>query len=323
MAAAGGISKGCFCLDVRLFFIVGSDNHLPLLPHFLEHWITRLGMNPTRVYPDIHTAATERRVQKEKLGKAMEILSEFGVPKNNTAEWIGPFNSITRKERFKKRWVKVRRSILGPRESPFPRHPVWIAIADADEFPILAPSETLERKLGSLSGAGYNMLAGITVDRMASNGSLAIPNRNSPLEEQFPLKCNVTAVCEKCIAQKTVAYLGIGEESLDWDSRKGGHHTVSFHGKKGVRARCEPVRDWIEVAHFKWWGLLEKYLEFRRQNQDGGRNGASGMLSAFTDRGTLDVARFCRREDPGGPIDAEFMAARELERQRPQCLDLA
>jgi len=40
-------------VDVRLFMVVGVDRHLPLLPHFLDHWTRVLGVEPRNVYPDV------------------------------------------------------------------------------------------------------------------------------------------------------------------------------------------------------------------------------------------------------------------------------
>ena len=129
----------------------------------------------------------------------------------------------------------------------------------------------------------------------------------------------MTATCYKCVAQKVSAFLAMGSNKISWAAHKGGHHTYLFKGKvhKNETARCPPVRDWIALGHFKWWGSLDTYLAFRSNYQNGGRGAADGMLRTFH-HDKIDTARYCA--PPGTTLNMEAMIQRELLRLRPPCL---
>ncbi|KAJ8609539.1 hypothetical protein CTAYLR_006034 [Chrysophaeum taylorii] len=236
-----------FDLDIRLFFICGADHHLSLLPHFLDHWIGHLGVEPSKVYPDVHSAAIKRSQQKRVLGAARQILEAYDVPYNNTWNWTGTFNSIDVlcamivTMRQGEVWYRPRAVLAHARVNVRRR----VAIADVDEFPHIPGTKQplLGKKLKALGLHGFNMLSGVTIDRVAIDGN-------------FTPRVGITGF-SSCITLRR-------------------HHTVSFHGKKDVLARCEPVNRWvndrrlscffgrsrkcrtqIEIWHFKWWGDLE------------------------------------------------------------------
>ena len=91
--------------------------------------------------------------------------------------------------------------------------------------------------------------------KRSRDGSLEQPRPRESIWAQFPVRSGITVDCEECRANKAVAYRFAGTPSTDWNSDKGGHHAEHFTLKS---AKCESVEKWVEVAHFKWWGDLDK-----------------------------------------------------------------
>ena len=83
----------------------------------------------------------------------------------------------------------------------------WIAPADVDEFPVLRRGETLAKRLTRLGHKGITVLAGYTVDRLRTRGSVEPPAPGN-IWDQFPTRAAITAQCRSCSANKAVASRG-------------------------------------------------------------------------------------------------------------------
>ena len=148
-----------------------------------------------------------------------------------------------------------------------------------DELPLLrtldggAPDfSSLPLVLEDLERRGFNLLAGLLVDRVRFDGALAgLPRADADLHAQYPRRCNVTS--SLALAQKTVAYLAAGEGAVAWRHKKGGHHASQFKNHKNASDRaaalaCRVPAAWLEISHFKWWGDVDRYMANRIVSSD-------------------------------------------------------
>ena len=77
---------------VALHVVVSANQHLPLLPHFLEHWTTNLGVSRDLIFVDVHSRRTKA------LDAAHRVLRSYGV--TNTWNWTDHFTSTEKRRRF-------------------------------------------------------------------------------------------------------------------------------------------------------------------------------------------------------------------------------
>ncbi|KAH8050412.1 glucuronosyl-N-acetylglucosaminyl-proteoglycan 4-alpha-N-acetylglucosaminyltransferase [Aureococcus anophagefferens] len=302
---------------VVLYLVVSADNHLPLLPHFLDHWLSTLGVDPAHVFVDVNTNEVDDGAIARALAPVRGLLRDRGVPPAQTFDWTHSlFTSKEKRRRFDEvlRIPQAVAARVGERGA-------WIALADVDEFPLLRKGfKSLPQMLTAMGAEGFTVLAGYTVDRSRRDGSLEQPRPRKSIWAQFPVRSGITVDCEECRANKAVAYRFAGTPSTDWNSDKGGHHAEHFTLKS---AKCESVEKWVEVAHFKWWGDLKSYLVKRTV---AGTNQVAAatqemldVLGASKTTSALDVSKYDLRgeKSPTEIMRLEFVKNPELI---PSCL---
>ncbi|XRB17817.1 glycosyltransferase family 4 protein [Pseudoscourfieldia marina] len=142
----------------------------------------------------------------------------------------------------------------------------WIVTADSDEFHEY-PGGNVESFLKYCEKAGYNLVNGLFLDRVARNGHLKKLDDNISLFDQFPLGCRLHNLIALGTPKKVMAYKGTLRINR-------GHHRVApctFWERRKLSdltnwPMCDPWRieslnpypKILNVHHFKWMqGQLE------------------------------------------------------------------
>lgn len=141
----------------------------------------------------------------------------------------------------------------------------WIIYSDLDEF-IHIPGGIENRiKLAEMYGSNY--IEGLMVDRISEDGTLKEYDSSKPLEEQFPIGCNITKnICggwnKKIVAAKYHVLVG------------GGHHVImnkkEYNGTYDIPYK-EEISPWsfgIEIHHFKWNSNIFEKFKYVRNTTD-------------------------------------------------------
>jgi len=198
----------------------------------------------------------------------------------------------------------------------------WILQVDADEFPIFYPnslSDILHRLQTRSHSEGCDAVYGYLSERVQSDGTLVNISLSLPLQEQFPLLCNVKESVEKAQNRKLVLYraafrAGIGNHRLICERK---HRSIKVGEmescKKIIRKRldfvsmhppvlslprkCDETLDKIpmlDIEHFKYtWGL-EEYLQERirvfRKNKIAWHGESSAVIQHVEKYGGICVA---------------------------------
>ena len=142
----------------------------------------------------------------------------------------------------------------------------WVVWADTDEFHDLN-GQTVDTVIDKLEGDGAKVLSGRMIDRVAADGRFPRVHALAPLDEQFPLRCDITgAVMQAC--RDKVMLAGAHVYLTD------GHHFVKdmltlllderFHSVPRSRPMSAKQRGGGIVNHFKWISGVEDYLEKMR-----------------------------------------------------------
>ena len=264
--------------DIALVSCLGVADDLPLLPHFLDHYLA-LGLSPDRIHVILNATVAD----DPRLDDARKILEAHGTAAPDT--WIAPYTSATMWAR--RRDLQSRVSVASD----------WIVNADVDEFHIYpAPLSEITAWMARL---GATCLQGPFIDRLAADGRLAPVAACPDLAAQFPVE-----------AEAMLALGGAGASHDHWGSVKlmlhrgnvlpsrGGHHPVADPAR--VRfAYGQPLAAFPRIAdpgfrfalpfrvdHFKWTEGLRDGLERRLATpgvSEAGRE-YGGKLLAYLDR---------------------------------------
>jgi len=262
--------------EIRLLSCLGVADDLPLLPHFLDHYLG-LGIAPGRIHMILNAADPD----DPRLEAARATLAARGAAAPEI--WIAPYTSAT---------MWARRRDLQSRVSGAAD---WIVNADADEFHAYpAPLGTIT---AWMARRGATCLQGPFVDRLAPDGRLAPVAPAPALGAQFPVE-----------AEAMLALAGTGAHHDLYGSVKlmlhrgnvlpsrGGHHPIPDRGRvrfaygaplatfpraadPGFRAGL-PFR----VDHFKWTEGLRTGLERRLATpgaSEAGREYGGKLLAYF------------------------------------------
>ncbi|MDT7856656.1 hypothetical protein RQM47_08390 [Rubrivirga sp. S365] len=153
-----------------LISCVGVESDLPLLPHFLRHYLD-LGVAPERM----HIVLNALTADAPGLAEARAILAEHGV--DGGEDWIEPYTSDAMWDKRR----EVQRRVASPED--------WVVSADVDEFcEFPAP---LGEVLDYCERRGANCVQGVFIDRLAPGGALAEIEPAPSLWDQFPVEADV------------------------------------------------------------------------------------------------------------------------------------
>ncbi len=240
--------------DVRLVSCAGVETELPLLGHFLDHYLG-LGIAPSRM----HVILNGPDPDSPRFAEAEAVMAARGVAP--AERWVAPYTSETMWE--KRRELQDR--VAGPQD--------WIVSADVDEFhEYPAPLGVF---LAWCRARGANAVPGVFIDRLAPEGRLAPVDPDRPLAAQFPLQGDVAC---SLVGQgrhhnwygtvKLMAY------AAHLRPGRGGHHPQpgapvswlygkplpEFAGIADPRFRfAVPTR----VHHYKWTAAMTRSLRRR------------------------------------------------------------
>lgn len=273
--------------DPLLITCVGVTHDLPLLPHFLAHYIA-LGVRPERMFPILNAP----REDAPGLAEAHRILAAHGVP--GVASWIAPYTSAAMWQ--KRREVQDR--VATERD--------WVLSADVDEFHDYP--EPLADFLARMDGLGVTCVQGVFIDRLAEDGRLA-PVRESPaVLEQFPIEADVIWSLAggkgydrrgtvKVMALRPPLRPGRGGHRLEREGAARhvyGHPLGDFPGIDRPAGRFSvPTR----VHHVHWTDSLPERLRIRLATPGVSRAGAAYgriQLDHFEAHGGVALERIAR-----------------------------
>ncbi|MEM7721275.1 MAG: glycosyltransferase family 2 protein [Pseudomonadota bacterium] len=157
--------------DPHLFTCVGVAYDLPLLPHFIRHYVA-LGVAPDRMHIILNSAEAD----DPNIEAAREIADSFGV--RHVETWIEPYTSDRMWE--KRREMQARHATSAD----------WVINADVDEFheyPL-----PLHEFLTACDAMGVNAVSGVFIDRLTADGRLVDVAPAPTIFEQFPIRAEVT-----------------------------------------------------------------------------------------------------------------------------------
>jgi len=158
---------------LRLISCNGVNYDLPLLYHFIKHYIS-LGIDPDQFLLVFNALSNEH----PNLNEAESIAKQFGI--QNTFRWIGTHTSQLRLKFF----LRLLKEHTKPGD--------WVIYADADEFHFYP--DRLEEVLQNCDSKGQNAIQGVFVDRISANGTLTPTQPTPTIYEQYPTLCNCNAI---------------------------------------------------------------------------------------------------------------------------------
>ncbi|MEE4348765.1 MAG: glycosyltransferase family 2 protein [Pacificimonas sp.] len=271
--------------NVHLISCVGVAHDLPLLPHFLKHYLG-LGVLPENIHIIINAAEPGHHG----LAAAEDIAAANGI--RAPRRWIAPYTSNDM-------WEQRRQT-----QADAANRDDWVISADVDElheYPARLPSI-----LSYMERGGSNCAQGVFIDRLAPDGALAPVAADPSLFAQYPVKADVACTVRR------------GEEGAYWHGtvklmlyramlspRLGGHRAEtenadvrsiyganlsSFRGMTRAAIRFGiPFR----VHHFKWTAALKRAVrqrfETKGASEVGSRYGRN-LLGFIGDEDHVDLA---------------------------------
>ncbi|NDV00064.1 glycosyltransferase family 2 protein [Pseudoroseicyclus tamaricis] len=254
----------------RLISCIGvdgpGDGDLPLLPHFLKHYL-RLGISRGRIHLILNAASAD----SPNLARAREIVGRFGTAPPEV--WVGPYTSGDMWDRRR----ALQQKVAGPDD--------WIVNADADEFHAYpAPLDEVTEVCAEL---GVRCVQGPFVDRIASDGRLAPVEEGRPLFAQFPLAADVGgAIGKRPGAEDATGTVKLMLHRGDVVPGLGGHsvqnvrpaalvYNLPLQQFPRIKAPEWRFRLPFLVWHFKWTAGLAEGLEARRSTAGASAAGSS------------------------------------------------
>ncbi|MGB3722926.1 MAG: hypothetical protein WA979_08930 [Pacificimonas sp.] len=271
--------------DVHLISCVGVAHDLPLLPHFLKHYLD-LGVLPENIHLIINAAEPTH----SGLSAAEEIAAGHGL--RPPRRWIAAYTSNGM-------WAERRKT-----QADVTRVEDWVVSADVDElheYPAPLPEIRSYMEKG-----GFNCAQGVFIDRLAADGALAPVASDPSLFAQYPVKADVACTVRQ------------GEDGAYWHGtvklmlyratlspRLGGHRAEtedaevrSIYGANLSSFRGmtrAPIRFGVpfRVHHFKWTaalkGAVRQRFETRGASEVGSRYGRK-LLGFIGDEDHVQLA---------------------------------
>jgi len=275
----------------HLISCIGVDSDLPLLPHFLRHYLA-LGIPRERMHLILNAAA-----DSPAMTRAQEMLTGFGI--EPAVLWIAPYTSDAM-------WAE-RRKLQARTVAPGD----WLISADVDEFHEYP--ESLERFLGYCERRGVDCVQGVFIDRLAVDGRLRSVTEAEPLWSQFPLEadviCRIGQTGEHHDWYGTVKLMALRGHLLP---SRGGHHPqphadgISYlFGRPlaafpGIAMPAFRFSVPLRVHHFHWTGALPDSLR-RRLATPGvsaaGREYGAKLLDHFEQNAGIALSDIAIRGD--------------------------
>lgn len=154
--------------DPWLLTCLGVAHDLPLLPHWLDHYLG-LGIAPDRVIVILNAA----EAGDPGLDAATDVLRAARVSRP-PVRWIAPYTSGSM-------WTRrgeVQAQVCDPDD--------WVLHADVDEFHRWP--EPVEDMLARARELDADCMQGVMIDRLASDGALAPVRAAPPILAQFPVR---------------------------------------------------------------------------------------------------------------------------------------
>ncbi|CAL6334343.1 glycosyltransferase family 4 [Bathycoccus prasinos] len=136
----------------------------------------------------------------------------------------------------------------------------WIIVADSDEFHEY-PGNNVSEFLFKIGAQGYNVVNGIFLDRVASNGNLLELTGNEKLFKKFNLGCRLHNKFHLGTPKKVMAFKGYlrinrGHHRLAlcwfWTRRNYLHLTPWSECPPKNEDEIKPFEKRLNVHHFKW-----------------------------------------------------------------------
>ena len=274
-----------------LITCVGVEHDVPLLPHFLRHYLA-LGIQPERMRVIVNAVS----INAPGLNAAQSVLGDFGVKHVET--WIAPYTSASMWE--KRREVQVREA--APDD--------WVISADVDE--LHEYPEPLDDFLGRCDKIGADCVQGPFIDRLASGGTLAPIVPEASIMEQFPLMTDVIWALggqgKNHDQHGTVKIMAIKGRVLP---SRGGHHPLPDQPMSYLYriplAQFPAITDPAfrfsipsRVHHFHWTDALVERLERRLATPGVSPAGAeygAKQLSHISEHGGISLERVAMAEE--------------------------
>ncbi len=269
---------------VRLISCVGVDRDLPLLGHFIDHYVA-LGIPVDR----FHIVLNAAEKGSPGLARARSVLAERGIVGGQ--DWIGPYTSGDMWERRRALQIAVA------------SHGDWIVSADTDEFH--AYPAPLPEVIAECARMGVACVQGPFVDRIAADGALAAVDPDVSPWTTFPVAADIGVGIGKVPgANDATGTVKVMLHRGDVLPALGGHNPqpipaeLMLYGAplsrlpdiKTASFRFSlPFRVW----HFKWTAGLKELLELRRNAPNASKAGSvyGSRILDYLDRndGRIDL----------------------------------
>lgn len=263
---------------IRLISCVGVRHDLPMLPHFLRHYLA-LGIAPEHMHILLQAHEPSPRLEA-----ARDILRQAGIDPGNS--WIADYTSDAMWE--KRRELQRRHAAPGD----------WVISADVDELheypaPLPVILDWCERRR-------INCIQGPFVDRLAARGVLAPVAQAPAVAAQFPVQADVICHIRGRGIEPDFHYGTVKIMALKGDlmPSRGGHHPRA----DGVLPRymaLKPLADFwairrpafrfalpLQVHHYKW---VDTLIEATRRRLD-----TAGVSPAGKEYGETLIDYFAR-----------------------------
>ncbi|MHB9878479.1 hypothetical protein ACSMXM_02265 [Pacificimonas sp. ICDLI1SI03] len=284
--------------EIRLISCLGAEFDLPVLPHFLSHYLA-LGLRPEH----IHIIINAPRQDQPEIATAIETLREFGVEPFEV--WIEPYTSDAMWQ--KRREVQAR--VAAPAD--------WIVTADIDEFheyplPLLDFIRACEKR-------GVDCVQGPFIDRLSPDGSLAAVMPSPPINEQFPIQTDVICATRSRDPAPGWWYGTVKLMLMRGDifPSRGGHHPQGG-GQEPAYLYGRPLAELpfiirlamrfalpTAVHHYKWTDAMLRSSKRRLATPGASPAGSAygrQLIDLFQSKGRFDVVSSARRTTALRPI---------------------
>jgi hypothetical protein len=222
---------------MKLFVAIYDD--YSLLPHFIRHY-RELGIDRFYIAADPAIAADVRRG-----------VAHVDAVVRDDLDVIDSFQGGA------KAVTQMRREYTGSLE--------WVLITDLDEFAEFERS--LPETTAKAESEGANVVRGLMVDRVSSDGSLPDIRDDTDLWATFPRKCRLTSQLQGSVDYKGVLVRGDLEPTMAHHEFAGevlsSQMVVVHHFKWNAQAesRVRTAMEMARVAGISWWPEYLKVLD--------------------------------------------------------------
>ncbi|CAE8589561.1 unnamed protein product [Polarella glacialis] len=267
----------------RIFLLTSfshdDESQWPLMRHFILHYRDHLGINPKHFMIILHSDS-QNITGISRL--ARNLRHNYGI--HYLFPDIEPYTSS--------RHMRMKHELL----TRFVSKEDWIFQVDADELAVLPDGLTAHAHLSKLEAAGENVMFGLMLDRLASDGDIdKAPNYMTTLFEQYPLNCAVTTLLQGSDMRKVTAYKGYLRTTSGNHAVIGLSHDLAQRVKedtghmealkeqvrqvygyisdmlpldKGQLHAIYPAGRFASIFHFKWVRGLRTKLERRKITEE-------------------------------------------------------